>query len=80
MKRIEDPMMVFRENKAICQIKDFGRIVRIYNKLASVLITFETLWFNHYSSMVDSAFSGLNRRLLAIDRDTKEIVVYADVQ
>ena len=80
MKRIEDPMLVFRENKAICQLKDFGRIVRIYNRLASALVTFETLLFTNWINFVDHVCHRMKSPLLAMDPSTNEVIVNADQQ
>ena len=37
LKRIEDPMKVFRDNKAVSSLKDFSRIVR-YSTLTIVQV------------------------------------------
>ena len=73
-------MLVFRENRAICQLKDFGRIVRIYNRLASTLVTFETLLFSNWCNFVDHVCHRLKSPLLVVDPETKEMIVNADQQ
>ena len=78
LKRIEDPMKVFRENKAVTNLKDFGRIVKIYNRLATALVTFESLWFAHWKQSIDHARSGLGGPLFICHPVTGEIMVYAD--
>ena len=78
LKRIEDPMKVFRDNKAVSQLSDFGRIVRIYNRLATVLVTFESLWFTQWRSRIDLARIGLQATLFVHHPLTNEIVVNAD--
>lgn len=78
LKRIEDPMKVFRENKAITQLKDFGRVCKVYNRLATALVTFESLWFSNWRSHIDHARDGLRATLFVHHPDTKEIVVNAD--
>ncbi|XP_053397319.1 dynein axonemal heavy chain 5-like isoform X6 [Mercenaria mercenaria] len=78
LKRIEDPMKVFRDNKAITQLGDFGRIVRIYNRLATALVTFESLWFTQWKGRIDQARNGLRATLFVHHPVTNEIVVNAD--
>lgn len=78
MKRIEDPMKVFRENKAVTNLKDFSRIVKLYNRLAMALVTFESLWFNHWKQGIEHAKSGLCATLFVHHPETKEIMVNAD--
>ncbi|XP_076466964.1 uncharacterized protein LOC143298129 [Babylonia areolata] len=78
LKRIEDPMKIFRENKAITQLTDFGRIVRIYNRLATALVTFESLWFTQWKNRIEFARAGLRATLFVHHPESKEIVVNAD--
>ena len=78
LKRIEDPMKIFRENKAITQLTDFGRIVRIYNRLATALVTFESLWFTQWKNRIEQARAGLRATLFVHHPETREIVVNAD--
>ena len=78
LKRIEDPMKVFRDNKAITHLKDFSRIVKIYNRLATALVTFESLWFTQWRNNIDLAREGLRATLFVTDPETKKIMVNAD--
>ena len=78
MKRIEDPMKVFRDNRAITNLKDFSRIVRMYNRLATALVTFESLWFSQWKSHIEHAREGLRATLFVHHPETKIIVVNAD--
>lgn len=78
LKRIEEPMKIFRDNKAVTQLADFGRIVRVYNRLATALVTFESLWFTQWRNRIEQAQSGLRATLFVYHPVTKEIVVNAD--
>lgn len=78
LKRIEDPMRVFRDNKAVTNLKDFGRIVKVYNRLATALVTFESLWFAHWKHSIDHAKNGLKATLFIVDPKTGDILVNAD--
>lgn len=78
LKRIEDPMKVFRDNKAINQLGDFSRIVRIYNRLATALVTFESLWFAQWKNRIEHAKTGLRATLFVNHPTTGEMVVNTD--
>ena len=78
LKRIEDPMKVFRDNKAVNQLGDFGRIVKIYNRLATALVTFESLWFTQWKNRIDQARNGLRATLFVHHPVSNDIVVNAD--
>ncbi|KAK6187606.1 hypothetical protein SNE40_005595 [Patella caerulea] len=78
LKRIEDPMKIFRDVKAVTQLTEFGRIVRIYNRLATALVTFESLWFTQWKNRIDSARSGLRATLFVHHPVTNKIVVNSD--
>ncbi|XP_067674368.1 uncharacterized protein [Haliotis asinina] len=78
LKRIEDPMKVFRDNKSVSQLSDFGRIVRIYNRLATALVTFESLWFTQWKNQIDQARAGLRATLFVHHPTSGEVVVNAD--
>lgn len=70
---------MFRENRAVTQLKDYGRIVKLYNRLATVLVTFESLWFTHWrNTRVEEALAGLRATLLVHHPQTNNIVVNAD--
>ncbi|XP_025098007.1 LOW QUALITY PROTEIN: dynein gamma chain, flagellar outer arm-like [Pomacea canaliculata] len=78
LKRIEEPMKLFRDIKAVTQLADFGRIVRMYNRLATALVTFESLWFTQWKNHISQAQAGLRATLFVHHPITREIVVNAD--
>ncbi|CAL1527205.1 unnamed protein product [Lymnaea stagnalis] len=78
LKRIEDPMRVFRDIKAVTSLADYGRQVRMYNKLATALVTFESLWFTQWKNNIEQARSGLKATLFVLHPDSGEIIVNAD--
>ncbi|XP_033113255.1 dynein heavy chain 5, axonemal-like isoform X2 [Anneissia japonica] len=78
LQRIEEPMKVFRDNKAIMHMREFSRIVKFYNRIATALVTFESLWFNHWKTLIEPAKAGLKATLLVVHPETRCIVVNAD--
>lgn len=71
-------MRVFRENRAVTSVKDYGRIVKIYNRIATALVTFESLWFAQLKTHVENAKAGLKATLLIHHPANKKIMVNAD--
>ncbi|CAG5121565.1 unnamed protein product, partial [Candidula unifasciata] len=78
LKRIEDPMKIFQENKAVTSLVDFGSQVRIYNRLATALVTFESLWFTQWKKNIEEVRSGLRSTLFMLHPETGEIIVNSD--
>ena len=52
--------------------------MRIYNRLATALVTFEGLWLTHWKSNIDYAKIGLKATLFIVHPDTNDILVNAD--
>ncbi len=78
LKRIEDPMKIFRESRSVTSLKDFGRVVRVYNRLATALVTFESLWFTHWKASIEQARSGLKSTLFVHHPQTKDLLLNFD--
>jgi len=78
LKRIEGPMVVFRDNKSVSHLKDFSHTAKIYNRLATALVTFENLWLTFWKSQIEQARTGLCATLLVQHPETKQLLVNAD--
>ncbi len=78
MKNIEEPIKTFQSNKYIANIGDFTRIARKYNKVAAVLIAFETYYLNLWKSTIEEAKLGLKAHLLIRNERTMSITVNYD--
>ncbi|XP_063714091.1 dynein axonemal heavy chain 5-like isoform X5 [Symsagittifera roscoffensis] len=76
--RIEIPMIIFRGNEAICKMKEFSRICKQYNKLAEVLITYETLYYSQWKTSLDASNAGLQLNVLSYKPRETSIVVNSD--
>lgn len=71
-------MKFFRESKTVTQLKDYGRVVKIYNKLATTFVTFESLWFVHWKNTLEGVKVGLRATLLVLHPETRQFIVNAD--
>ena len=58
--------------------QDFGRIVKFYNRIATALVKFESLWLTMWKSRIENAKVALKLPLLTHHFETKELVVNAD--
>ncbi|KAL3309290.1 Dynein heavy chain 5, axonemal, partial [Cichlidogyrus casuarinus] len=76
--RIEDPMNILRHNTELLASKDGRIVVKQYNKLAQVLITYELVFYQAWLQQVNSAREGLKVTLLIRDEQTREIYVNLD--
>eukprot|EP01036_Dinobryon_divergens_P053399 gene53399-71385_t len=59
LRKIEDPMLKFQGNPAVLASKESKKIIRTYNKVARTLIAFEYLWYEAWSSSIETAKAGL---------------------
>jgi hypothetical protein len=67
--------------KFICNwffFQDFGRIAKFYNRIATALVKFESLWLTMWKSRIESAKVALKLPLLTHHFETKELLVNAD--
>ncbi len=80
MKNIEEPIKLFQSNKYITNLGDFARIAKKYNKLAAILIAYETIYLNQWKTSIDEARLGLKAHLLCQDPTTNKLTVNYDVR
>lgn len=78
LRKIEEPMRVFRVCKAVSGMREYGRVVKRYNQLGKALATYESLWMSQWKERVDEALEGLKLPLFVIHPDTREILVNED--
>ena len=50
----------------------------MYNRIATALVTFETMWFQSWKTNIEAAKAGMKATLLVHHPETKEILVNAD--
>ncbi|EDV25010.1 uncharacterized protein TRIADDRAFT_56504 [Trichoplax adhaerens] len=79
-RRIDEPMKVFKTKPNILKTDEARRIIRNFNKLASVLMEFELLYHRGWFRAVDAAKSGLQATLLIKHPENKTLFVNFDPQ
>jgi len=78
LRRIEEPMKKFKQNKNIMTTKESKKIIRTYNKVARALIEFETLWHHAWCKSIEAAKSGLQATLIVRHPRTGKLFVNFD--
>jgi dynein heavy chain, axonemal len=78
LRRITGPMEKFKANPKVFHPKESRKIVKHYNKLARVLIEFETLWFKAWCDSTEQAKLGLQSRLIVRHPDNGRLNVNFD--
>ena len=69
-KRIQEPMDIFVANKTILQYADAKRIIKNYNQLSKVLLSYELLYHRGWLRQVDVISTGVHASILIrVDRD-----------
>ncbi|RDD45872.1 Dynein heavy chain 5, axonemal [Trichoplax sp. H2] len=76
LRRLEEPMKIFCDTKSV--MADSTRVIKNYNRIASTLIKFESLWFSQWKAHIDSAKHGLKVPLLLRHPKTGDLIVNAD--
>jgi len=64
LRRITSPMKKFQQVPKVFHPKESKKIIARYNKLARVLIKFETLYFQAWETSTEAAKKGLRSRLI----------------
>jgi dynein heavy chain len=80
LRRIEQPMAVFKQHPAVLQMKDARRIVKQYNKVARVLYAFEYLWLSAWVQSIETAKAGLQATLIIRHPDDGRLYVNLDAE
>jgi dynein heavy chain len=78
LRRIEEPMKKFSQNKNIMTTKESKRIVKTYNRVARALIEFEMLWHQGWVKSIENAKAGLQATLIVRHPDTGRLLVNFD--
>ncbi|GAA55986.1 dynein heavy chain 5 axonemal [Clonorchis sinensis] len=66
-RRIEEPMMIFKDHNKLMRTKEAREITKRYNRLAETLVKFEVLHFRNWLTQVPTIKAGLRNPLLTQD-------------
>lgn len=79
LKRIEDPMLWFQDNpQLISSLNGNKKIIKLYNKLANLLISFEMMWYEAWEKSIQAGKAGLEATLLIKHPKTNKLYVNFD--
>jgi dynein heavy chain, axonemal len=80
LQRIEEPMRAFEANQAVLADADARRVVRLYNRVARTLVSFEYLWYQAWVDSIEEARAGLQATLIVRHPDDGKLYVNFDSQ
>ena len=78
LRRIEGPMRYFAGMEGIMAMKEAKPVVKLYNRVATALMTYETLWHQAWVKGVEESKNGLRATLLVRHPKTGELLVNFD--
>ncbi|XP_077576575.1 dynein axonemal heavy chain 5 isoform X2 [Stigmatopora nigra] len=76
--RIQGPMDLFKKHTGVLSIPEAKKIIRNYNRVATVLLEYEILYHQSWMKKVEDARSGLKSSLLIRSTETGELFVNFD--
>lgn len=77
-QRIESPMRQFEKNQNVLAGKEAKKIIKMYNKIARTLITFEYRWYEAWVAALERAKSGLHATLIVRHPEDGKLYVNFD--
>lgn len=63
-RRIDEPMVVFRQFEELMKLPEAKKIIKHYNKMGKVLLEYEMLYHNAWIKQMEVGFAGLSVSLL----------------
>ncbi|XP_077137822.1 dynein axonemal heavy chain 5-like [Ranitomeya variabilis] len=80
MSRIENIMKAFKNVRIVATCLTYLDTVKLYNKIASALLSYEDVWYQRWKSHIDKSLNGLNLTLLVRDPVTLQLMVNTDMR
>jgi len=70
MRRIEQPMHMFKNIHVVMSCPGAPQTVKLYNKVATAIVKFESEWYREWRSRIQACKTGLKNNLLAPSTET----------
>ncbi|XP_068137634.1 dynein axonemal heavy chain 5-like isoform X2 [Hyperolius riggenbachi] len=80
LSKIENTMKAFKNVRIVTTCLTYSHTVKLYNRIASTLVSYEELWYQKWKSQLDRGLSGLNFTLLVRDPVTQQLMVNNDMR
>ncbi|XP_075124385.1 uncharacterized protein LOC142197756 [Leptodactylus fuscus] len=80
MSRIENTMKALKNVRIVATCLTYSDTVKLYNRVASALVSYEAMWYQKWKAQLDNGLNGLNFPLLIQDPTTHLIIVNTDVR
>ncbi|KAM8953036.1 dynein axonemal heavy chain 5-like [Pelodytes ibericus] len=78
LSNIESIMKAFRNVRIVTMCLTYSQTVKLYNRIATALLSYEESWYQKWRAQVDKNLSGLNFTLLVRDSVTQQLMVNTD--
>ncbi|KAJ8415685.1 hypothetical protein AAFF_G00402420 [Aldrovandia affinis] len=79
-RRLQQPMDLFQQQPGVLSTPEAKRIIRNYNRVATVLLEYEVLYHRGWLRQIEVAKAGLQASLLVKSSETRELFVNFDPQ
>ncbi|XP_063775387.1 uncharacterized protein LOC134910927 [Pseudophryne corroboree] len=80
LSKIENTMKAFKNVRIVATCLTYSHTVKLYNRIASALVSYEDLCYQKWKAQVDKGLSGLHFTLLVREPFTQELMVNTDVR
>ncbi|XP_069461306.1 uncharacterized protein [Ambystoma mexicanum] len=80
LSRIEEIMKIFRDVRIMARSYAYNHTVKLYNRIASALVEYEALWYQKWTTQVDTGLSALKVTLLVRHPLTHQLMVNTDLR
>ncbi|KAG9493712.1 hypothetical protein GDO78_001536 [Eleutherodactylus coqui] len=80
MSRIENIMKAFKDVRIVSTSPTYSDTVKLYNRIASALVSYEDMWYQKWKSQIEKGLNGLNLTLLVREPVTQQLMVNTDMR
>ncbi|XP_056421918.1 uncharacterized protein LOC130362045 isoform X2 [Hyla sarda] len=80
MSRIENIMKAFKNVRIVATTLTYSDTVKLYNRIASALVSYEEMWYQKWKSHIDKGLGGLHFTLLVREPVTQQLMVNTDLR
>ncbi|XP_029452717.1 dynein gamma chain, flagellar outer arm-like [Rhinatrema bivittatum] len=80
LSRIEDVMKLFRDVRLVVPPHAYTQTVKLYNRIAKALVSYEAMWYQKWKTNVDKGLAGFNVTLLVRNPFTQQLMVNTDMR
>ncbi|KAG8582082.1 hypothetical protein GDO81_007910 [Engystomops pustulosus] len=80
MSKIENTMKAFKNVRIVATCLTYSDTIKLYNRIASSLVSYEDMWYQKWKSQIDKGLNGLNLTLFVWDHSKQKLMVNTDMR